>query len=59
MRKFSLTKFNIIKYKKRVRYHNIVLTIPSVILNDYFWTGGKFADDTRHGDWSRGVLFWL
>ena len=28
---------------------------------DYFWTGGKFADDTRHDDWSRGVLFspWL
>ena len=34
-----------------------VLTLPSVILTDYFWTGGKFADDTRHDDWSRGVLF--
>ncbi len=32
-------------------------TLPSVILTDYFWTGGKFADDTRHDDWSRGVLF--
>ena len=27
------------------------------IITDYFWTGGKFADDTRHDDWSRGVLF--
>ena len=23
----------------------------------YFWTSGKFADDTRHDDWSHGVLF--
>ena len=32
-----------------------------MILTDYFWTGGKLADDTRHDDWSRGVLFspWL
>ena len=26
-------------------------TLPSVILTDYFWSGGKFADDTRHDDW--------
>ena len=42
-------------------YHNIVLILPSVISNDYFWHGSKFAYDTRHHDWSRGVLFspWL
>ena len=40
-------------------YHNIVPILPSVIPNDYFWTGRKFASDydTRHDDWSRGVLF--
>ena len=38
-------------------YHNIVLILPSVIPNDYFWHGGKFAYDTRHHDWSREVLF--
>ena len=37
--------------------YNIVLFLPSVILNDYFWPGRKFAYDTRHHDWSRGVLF--
>ena len=48
----------IIKCKKNMSdYHNIVLILPSVITNDYFWTGGKFAYDTRHGDWSRGALF--
>ena len=35
-------------------YHNIVLILPSVISNDYFWHGSKFAYDTRHHDWSRG-----
>ena len=57
----SLSKFNIIKYKNMSEYHNIVLILPSAIPNDYFWTGGKFAYDTRHDDWSRGVLFspWL
>ena len=31
-------------------YHNIVLILPSVISNDYFWHGNKFAYDTRHHD---------
>ena len=32
-----------------------------MISNDYFWHGSKFAYDTRHHDWSRGVLIspWL
>ena len=57
----SLSKFNIIKYKNMSDYHNIVLILPSVISNDYFWHGSKLAYDTRHHDWSRGVLFspWL
>ena len=38
-------------------YHNIVLILPSVMSNDYFWHGSKFAYDTRRHDWSRGVLF--
>ena len=29
-------------------YHNIVLILPSVIPNDYFWPSGKLAHDTRH-----------
>ncbi len=33
-----------------------LLFLP-LFLTDYFWTGGKFADDARHDDWSRGVLF--
>ena len=33
------------------------VTHVSSYTSDYFWTGGKFAYDTRHDDWSHGVLF--
>ena len=36
-----------------VLLYNVVLILPSVIPNDYFWIGGEFADGTRHDDCSR------